>query len=262
MTTPILVTGGTGTLGKHVVRRLRAAGRDVRILSRSRHAAEPGIEYALGDIATGEGVDAAVEGVETIIHLAGSQKGDDVKTRNLVLAASALPKAPHLVYISVVGADRVPVVSGVDRAMFGYFAAKLASERIVQESGLPWTILRATQFHELTLTTARQMAKMPVVPIPSGTRFQPIAADEVAARLVELALGEPAGRVPDMAGPEVYTFKELVRSYLKASHTWRPLMSLRMPGRAARAFRSGVNLAPGRAVGHRTWSQFLAEQVG
>jgi uncharacterized protein YbjT (DUF2867 family) len=106
----------------------------------------------------------------------------------------------HLVYISVGGADRVPIDSGIDRAMFGYFGSKLAAERIVSDSGIPWTILRATQFHDLQVTVAEQMAKLPVIPVPSGTRFQPIDADEVAARIAKLALAKPAGlATPDQA---------------------------------------------------------------
>ena len=144
-----------------------------------------------GDLTTGEGIEAAVDGVTTIVHCAGTNTGDDETTRTLVRAA-ARAGAPHLVYISVVGADRVPINSAVDRAMFGYFGSKLAAERVVAESGLPWTTLRATQFHDLILTVARALAKLPVVPVPAGSRFQPVDTDEVAARLVELALAEPA----------------------------------------------------------------------
>src|SRR5919112_4902333 len=118
MTSPILVTGGTGTLGRHVVRRLRDAGNNVRVLSRSSHEAEDGIQFMSGDLATGEGIEAAVDGIETIVHLAGSAKGDEDKARNLVRGASSQTRLPHLVYISVVGADRIPMVSRVDRAMF------------------------------------------------------------------------------------------------------------------------------------------------
>ena len=167
----------------------------------------------------------------------------------------------HLVYISVVGADRIPIVSGIDRAMFGYFGSKLAAERIVSGSGLPWTTLRATQFHDLQLTVAEQMAKLPVIPVPAGVRFQPVDTDEVAARLVELTLGTPAGLVPDMAGPQVYEMAELLRGYLRASHRRRPIIPVWLPGKAARAVRAGANLAPGRAVGRRTWEEFLAERV-
>src|SRR3712207_412452 len=132
MTPPILVTGGTGTLGRFVVARLRDAGCNVRVLSRRSHKPGDGIEYMTGDLATGEGIEAAVNGVETIVHCAGSPKGDEDKTRNLVWATSRAG-APHLVYISVVGANRIPVVSRVDRTMFGYFASKRAAERIVAD---------------------------------------------------------------------------------------------------------------------------------
>ena len=256
----ILVTGGTGTLGRQVVPLLLDAGCDVRVLSRRARDAVDGIEYVQGDLLKDEGVAAAVEGAATIVHCAGSSKGDDDETRNLVRAAARAGK-PHLVYISVVGADRIPVVSGVDRAMFGYFASKLAAERIVADSGLPWTTLRATQFHDLVLTVAQAMTKLPVIPVPRGARFQPVDSGEVAARLVELALGTPAGLVPDMAGPRVYPLADLLRSYLRAAGKHRLMVPVWLPGRAARAVRGGANLAPQRAVGRRTWEDFLAERV-
>ena len=260
MTSPILVTGGTGTLGRLVVRCLRDAGCDVRALTRRSRETEDGIEYVAGDLAKGEGIEAAVDEVETIVHLAGSAKGDEDKARNLVRAASQAG-AQHLVYISVVGADRIPIGSRVDRAMFGYFESKRKAERVVADSGLPFTTLRATQFHDLILTVAQQMAKLPVVPLPAGFRVQPIEADEVAARLVELTLGEPAGLVPDMGGPRVYGAAELLRGYLRASKRRRRLIvPLWLAGKAARAFRDGANLAPERAVGQRTWEEFLAER--
>jgi uncharacterized protein YbjT (DUF2867 family) len=259
--TVILVTGGTGTLGRQVVPRLRDAGRTVRVLSRRTQAAAAGIEYVTGDLATGEGIQAATAGAEIIVHCAGSSKGDEGKTRNLATAAS-LAGAQHLVNISVVGADRIPVASGVDRAMFGYFASKLGAERVVTDSGLPWTTLRATQFYDLLLKVAQQLTKLPVVPVAADIRFQPVDTGEVAVRLVELALGAPAGLVPDLAGPRVYSMAELIRGYLRARHQHRLIAAVRLPGQAARAVRAGANLAPGRAVGYRTWEDFLAERVG
>jgi uncharacterized protein YbjT (DUF2867 family) len=261
MTTPILLTGGTGTLGRLVAPLLRDAGRNVRVLSRHPHESTDCIEFVTGDLATGEGIEAAVAGVGTIIHCAGSSKGDEDKARNLVQAASRTG-AHHLVYISVVGAERMPVVGRIDRAMFGYFEAKRAAEQIVAESGLPWTTLRATQFHDLTLMTVRQMVRIPVVPVPAGWRVQPVDAGEVAVRLVQLALGEPSGLVPDIGGPRVYGMDEVVHSYLRAAGRRRLLMPVKLPGKAARAFRDGANLAPDRAVGQRTWDEFLAERLG
>jgi uncharacterized protein YbjT (DUF2867 family) len=213
-----------------------------------------------GDLLKNEGIEPAVDGAATIVHCAGSSKGDDEATRNLVRAASR-GGAQHLVYISVIGADRIPLVSGIDRAMFGYFGFKLAAERAVADSGLPWTTLRAAQFHDLLLTVAQGMAKLPVMPVPAGFRFQPVDAGEVAARLVELALGAPAGLVPDMGGPRVYGMADLLRGYLRARRKHRLMVPVRLPGKAARAFRAGANLAPERAVGHRTWEDFVAERV-
>jgi uncharacterized protein YbjT (DUF2867 family) len=254
MSDTVLVTGGTGTLGRLLVPRLREAGHEVRVLSRK----GDGAGVVTGDLSTGEGVREAVAGADVVVHCAGSAKGDGEKARNLV---AALPGGVrHLVYISVVGADRVPIESGIDRAMFGYYGAKHAGEQAVIGSGLPWTILRATQFHDLVLATVRQLTKLPVVPVP-GVRFQPVETAEVAERLAGLALGAPAGLVPDLAGPRVYPFRDLVRGYLDARHKHRALVPVRAPGKAARAMRDGANLAPDRAVGHRTWEDFLAERA-
>jgi len=265
MTSPILVTGGTGTLGGHVVPLLRDAGRQVRVLSR--HGRAPGdgseigsgsksgpgsVEYVTGDVLKGEGLDAAVDGVEIVLHLAGGPKGDDEATLNLVRAATRAGVA-HLVLISVIGADRVPV---------GYFRSKLGAERAVADSGLPWSTLRAAQFHDLVLTMAQKMEKLPVLPTPAGMRFQPVDSREVAARLAELTLGQPAGLVADLAGPKVYEFAELSRGYLRARGKHRLMMPIRIPGKAGRVYRAGENLTlEGALVGKRTWEEFLAERV-
>jgi len=273
---PILVTGGTGTLGRRVVPLLRDAGCEVRVLSRHGHeelsnagraplrqaTRRDGVRYVTGDLTTGEGVDAAVAeaGAGTIVHLAGTQKGDGDKARHLVRAASRAG-AEHLVYISVVGAERVPVRSAVDRAMFGYFASKRDAEEVVEGSGLPWTTLRAAQFHSLVYLVVRQAAKLPIIPVPAGMRFQPVDEGDVAARLVELALGKPAGLVPDMAGPRVYGMDELIRSYLAATHRRRLLLRVPLGGRAYRAYRAGANLAPDGTLGTRTWEEYLAARL-
>lgn len=258
---PILVTGGAGTLGRQVVALLRTAGAPVRVLSRKEREPGDGVEFVVGDLETGAGVDGAVKGVDTIVHCAGTQKGDGDKVRTLIRALD--PAAVrHLVNVSVVGADRVPVRSGFDRALFGYYASKLDAEDAVAGSGLPWTTLRATQFHDLALMFATQLAKLPIVPVPAGMRIQPVDSGEVAARLVELAFGAPAGLAPDITGPRVYALGDLVRSYLRARGKRRVLVPVRFGGGAYRALRAGANLAPDRAVGVRTWEEFLAERTG
>lgn len=172
------------------------------------------------------------------------------------VTSSTPPPAPavkHLVYISVIGADTVPL---------GYFQAKLGAERAIAESGIPWTTLRAAQFHDLLLTMAEKMAKMPVIPVPGGIRFQPVDSREVAARLVELTLGEPAGLVADLAGPKVYGMGDVNRTYLQARGKHRLMMPVRVPGKAGRAYRAGDNLSLNNpVVGTRTWEDFLVEKV-
>jgi uncharacterized protein YbjT (DUF2867 family) len=248
MTSPILITGGTGTLGRHMVPLLHEAGHKVRVLSRGNHEPGDGIEYVTGDLLTGEGIESAIYGAETILHLAGGPKGDEEATRNLVRAASQAG-VQHLVYISVIGADRVPL---------GWFRSKLGAERAITESGVPWTTLRAAQFHDLVLAMAQKMAKLPLIPVPGGLRFQPVDSRDVAARLVELTLNEPAGLVPDLAGPRVYGMGDLIRGYLQARGKRRLLMPVRMPGNAGRAYRAGENLShEGADLGTRTWEEFL-----
>jgi uncharacterized protein YbjT (DUF2867 family) len=252
MSSTILVTGGTGTLGRLVTPMLLDAGYKVRILSRSSRDAAAGIDYVTGDLLAGEGIESAVDGVEVVLHLAGGQKGDDVATRNLVKAA-ARAEVQQLVYISVIGADRVPLA---------WLKSKMAAEQAVAESGVPWTTLRAAQFHSLTLTMVRGMAKLPVVPIPGGLRLQPVDARDVAARLVELVVGGPAGLVPDLAGPKVYALGDLIRGYLKATGKHRLTMPIRIPGKVGRSYRAGENLTlEGATVAERSWEEFLAEHL-
>jgi uncharacterized protein YbjT (DUF2867 family) len=160
--------------------------------------------------------------------------------------------APHLVYISIVGVDRIP---------YFYYRTKLAAERVVAGSGLPWTVLRTTQFHELVGRVYGGLSRSPVVPVPAGMRVQPVAAGEVAARLVELAGGAPTGRVEDMGGPAVRDAAELVRLYLRARRRRRAVVPVWLPGKAFAGFRRGYHLAPDHPTGRGTFEEYLAGEV-
>jgi uncharacterized protein YbjT (DUF2867 family) len=242
----ILVTGGTGTLGKLVVPQLTGAGYAVRVLSRRGGVNADGVEHVQGDLLSKDGLD--LTGIDTVVHLAGGAKGDAQAAAHLAEAAAAAG-VRHLVHISVIGADTMPI---------GYFREKLGAEQAIRDSGVPWTILRAAQFNSLTFTVAQKMAGLPVVPVPGGLRFQPVDERDVADRIAELALGEPAGAVPDLAGPTVYTLRELVDSYLQSQGKRRPHLPIRMPGKVGRAYRTAQNLTlTGATTGKHTWEDYL-----
>ncbi|WKD35693.1 SDR family oxidoreductase [Streptomyces xanthophaeus] len=244
----ILVTGGTGTLGVLVVDRLRHAGHEVRALSR--HAPH----YPV-DLRDGSGLDAAMAGVEVIVHCASNTraggKDDETATRHLVDAARRAGTVTNLVYISIVGVDVVPL---------GYYRTKLKVERLLEASGLGLTILRTTQFHDLVAQLVDTAAKLPLVPVPmpGGVRVQPIAVGEVADRLAELAVPTPSGRVPDMGGPEIHTLPDLARTYLAATGRHRRVVPVPLAGKAYAGFKRGGHLTPSHAVGHLTFAQFAA----
>jgi uncharacterized protein YbjT (DUF2867 family) len=273
MTGAVLVTGGTGTLGRNVVRRLLVArdedgiNRDVRVLSRradpidaagpidATGSAAP-IWYT-GDLRTGAGLDAALHGVDTIIHCATDPRraGADVEGARRLVAHASAAGVRHLVYISIVGIDRIPL---------GYYRTKLATERVITsaaENGPGWTILRTTQFYDLALTLVGALARAPIVLVPAGVAIQPVDVDEVAQRLVALSAEPPAGRVADLGGPQVWAFADLVRAYLRIRRKRRVIVPVRLPGGLVRALRAGGNLTLEHADGRRTWEEFLQAQL-
>ncbi|RZU65420.1 uncharacterized protein YbjT (DUF2867 family) [Microterricola gilva] len=240
----VLVTGGTGNLGRATVARLRAVDIEPRVLSR-KHG--PGL--ITGDLRTGDGLAAALDGVDTVLHLATGYRNDLDITRALLDAARARGgTAPRIVYISIVGVDAIPL---------GYYRGKLAAERAIEGSGLPFALLRATQFHTLIEQIFRAQRVLPVLVAPPFSA-QPIAAGEVAQRLVELVHSGATGRAADIGGPEVRTAREFGEQYQAARSGRRAVRTLSIPGATVRAFRAGHNLVPGAPYGRQTFAESLA----
>ncbi|AUG80101.1 hypothetical protein CFP65_5397 [Kitasatospora sp. MMS16-BH015] len=251
----ILVTGATGVLGREVVARAVRAGVPVRALSRrSGLPSTPGVSWCTGDLVSGAGLAAAFAGVRTVIHCATDARRyrNDLPAFEQLITAARAAGVAHVVNVSIVGVDLVP---------FPYYRVKLEGERLLAASGLGWTNLRATQFPTLLDSALGVLAKSPVVPMVSGTGCQPVDPGEVADRLLELALGEPAGQVEESAGPRVYEAVALTRSWLKAKGRRRLVLPVRLPGRLGAALRAGGLTNPGRAVGRRSWEEYLAANV-
>ena len=248
----ILVTGGTGALGRNVVRLLLDSGHQVRILSR-----RPGTgdDWIQGDLATGAGLEAAVMGVDAIVHAASAtvqpqqvQATDVLGTRRL-LAMAREAGVGHAVFVSIVGIDDVA---------YPYYKGKLAGEAVMREGIVPWSILRATQFHpfmEFILGTLSTLPRLSMVPFK--WQFQPVDAREVAARLVEVVAAPPAGMLPDFGGPEVRDFKGLAESWLKARGLNKRLVNLWLPFKASRLVAEGLLTCPDHKDGTMTFEQYL-----
>lgn len=241
--TSILVTGGTAQLGRPTVVALRAAGHDVHILSRGD---SPGV--LSGDLLTGRGIGRALSGVDTVVHLASTGSARDVAATRLLTTFARTAGVGHLVYVSIVGVADIPLP---------YYLGKLEAEQVVVDSGIPHSILRATQFHSFVDGLFRAQRRILPVTLVPGFSLQPIAVEEVAERVAELATADPSGRAADIGGPEVLTGRELALRWKAASGSHRPLAPLRIPGRTVAAFADGHNLVPGPPFGRSTFDEYL-----
>jgi uncharacterized protein YbjT (DUF2867 family) len=248
----VLVTGGTGTLGREVVQQLRNAGHMARVMSRKPGS---GDDWVQGDLVTGVGLDRAMIGMDAVVHSATAATqplklhATDVVGTRRVLAMAREAGVRHAVYISIVGIDGVT---------YPYYKYKVAAEAVVREGIVPWSILRATQFHTLMDTFVSAFSKLPGLSlVPFGWQFQPVDAGEVATRLVEVVTGEPRGMLPDFGGPEVRTFKSLAESWLKARGSGKRLVNLPLPFKFSRQFSEGRVLARDHLDGTTTFEQYL-----
>ncbi len=200
----IVVIGGSGLIGRKLVGALRGRGHEVRAASPS-----SGVNTL-----TGEGLAEALAGVQVVVDVANSPSFEDravleffeTSGRNL-LAAEAAAGVGHHLALSVVGTDRL--------LASGYFRAKMAQENLIKDSGIPYTIVRATQFSEFVGAIVDSASDGSTIRLP-GALLQPIASDDVAAALADFAVAEPLNGTVDLAGPEAFPLDELARRFLAA----------------------------------------------
>lgn len=241
----VAVVGGTGTVGAHTMRALREKGHDAVALSRA-----SGV-----DVTTGDGLDEALAGVDAVVDTTNlstlsaraSVAFFEGGTRRL-LAAAERAAVSHLVILSIVGVDRMP---------HDYYAGKVAQERLIAAGAVPWSIVRATQFHEFAAQIFRQAAIGPIHLAPRA-RLQPVAAAEVGGYLAEVAVGAPRGRAQEIAGPLEEALDRMVADYARTrgERVWTPSVSL--PGRQMKALRDGLGLPVGEPRrGYQTYAEWL-----
>lgn len=253
----VLVTGGTGVLGRETIPRIAAAGHAVHMLSRRPPPAEGGeVAWVQADLTTGEGVAEAVAGVDAVVHLASDparSEAVDVGGTQHLTGAAREAGISHLVYISIVGVDRIP---------FGYYQRKYAAEQLIAQSGVPYSVLRATQFHPFLDALLSAAARAPyLLPIPAGFKVQSVSEAEVAARLARSLEDGPRERLPDFGGPEVMTVGDAAERWARARGVRRRVVRVPIPGALAASFRAGHNTAPDGDRGSVRWEDWLAEGV-
>ena len=268
----VLVTGATGKLGRDLVPKLLEKGHDVVVLTRRPRNGPEGVRPVHGDLATGQGIDDAVRHCEAVIHAATAGFGDtynlrwavfhrsavDVRGTHLLLEAAKQFGVSHFLFTSIVGIDRVPYWPNIYR----YFKHKLAAERLVRESSLPWTIARITQLHPLLDQVFEWHLRSPAPTILLDAPGQPIDPSDAADHVIACLNGDPINDVVEAGGPEILTARQIVDAWAARRGAKRKARVVRAPGKMGRAMAEGALTAPNNAVGTVTWGDWLSARYG
>ncbi|MET3949511.1 NAD(P)H-binding protein [Arthrobacter sp. UYEF36] len=262
--TRICVAGGTGQVGREVVRQAVAAGHGVAVLSRNppppgAPLRTDGAEYFAADVTSGEGLAAALAGADVVIDCLEGRSGRALKDfadgGARLLAAAQDAGVGRAVVLSVVNCDR---------SSFGYYASKAAKEQIYERSGPETVALRATQFHSLLAAVFAAGSKLRIIPVVKGARFQPIAPADVAAALLEEALKPATGRrhsVRTIGGPEIQGMAEFARQWKASTGSRGRFVRFPLPGAMGKYLRAGMNLVPEERHAGETFGGWLAKNA-
>lgn len=257
----ITIAGGTGTAGRVLAARAHAAGHHVRVLTRRPIAADlGGAEPVRGDLRTGTGLDAAVEGADAVVDLSdagtvryGPAASYFTEATAHLLAAERRAGVAHHLTVSIAGVDRFPSP---------YYRAKLEQERVAADgaarAGVGFTLARVTQFHDFAAQLLVRLRLGPVVAVPA-LHVAPVHLGDVADHLLALLAAGPAERAPDLAGPREERLVDMVRRYARATGTPVRVLPVPLAGAARRADRAGVLRPTGGPRGLRTFTDWLGE---
>lgn len=258
----ILVTGGTGHLGRDLVPALTGAGHAVRLLAR-KAGQDRSVEWAPGDLATGDGIDEALRGIDTVIHAAtlspiarrgmrlvdffSSPSSVDIDGTRHLLAAAQRSGVSHFIFVSIVG---------LEFSTLPYSRVKLAGERLVRKSSVPWSVIAATPFYYLLAQMLGRLKWLPVWPLPTSPS-NPVDTRDVARYLAEAVTDGKRGVRPAIGGPDTMPFSDFARQYRDALGLRRLVLPL--PIGRKMSFKMGL-VETAERLGERTWKAWLCEQ--
>lgn len=246
----ILITGGTGLLGKAVCQILDGKSVPYQIATHQMQA--PG-DSVFMDLRTGEGMDQAVRNKKVILHLASDKKHPDYDVSGTIRLIDSIQKqglSIHLIYISIVGVEELPMP---------YFKQKAQVEQIIVQSGLPYSILKATQFHEYVDNALSSFFRFGVGLLPKNILVQPVSVPVVADMMVDLCFGNPTYQIQSIGGPEVLTIEDIVTQWQQARQQSKKYISFSLWGKAGRKLKRGVLTCPKNKKAGENWSSWLQD---
>ncbi len=255
--TRILVTGGRGNLASELTPRLVNAGYTVRVMSRAARKPDhfPDVEWAQADLETQTGLAEAVQDVDIIVNAASNSHQVDVVGTAQLLEAARAAGVSHMAHVSIVGIDRMQA--------YPYYAQKLAAEQVIRESGVPWTILRITQFHDfIDSRYFATDADRTEIALPTDYLFQTIDVGEAAQRLVEVAALNPTNQLLEVGGPEVLRLGEMARTWMDVQGLRYPIIHQDSADVIAEGRRTGYSTCPDYRYGNITWAQWVQRKYG
>ncbi|MFD2212213.1 SDR family oxidoreductase [Metabacillus endolithicus] len=250
----ILVTGSTGHLGSALLNQLKGSDYEVKITSRNKPKGNEHFEWIYSDLFSGEGLEEAVKDVDVIIHSATSpnkhSKVVEVSGFNELLRRAKHIK--HFIYPSIVGIDKIP---------FNYYKHKLEAEILLENSSIPHTVVRATQFHHFidNLFLSRPVLKRYIV--PGNFKCQSVDVNEFANHLIGIVDKGPQGKIQDFGGPDIVTIREMAELKIKINNENNKVLSISLPGKLFKAFSDGGNTNSTRKKGRVTFEDYLRSKI-